>query len=217
MMQVEIRNDSIHIEGYVNVVERDSRVLPSPRGKFIEQVKAKTFQRALDRQDNVNLLFNHKADRQLGSTKDGNLKLWEDQIGLRAMADITDTEVIQKAKENKLTGWSFAFTTIKDSWSDGQDGMQHRYLEDITLPEVSILSVTPAYIATSIESRGEDTVITEHRNVEETIEIIDNSTKEELIKEEVREKVDEKVEKKPIDYSTTELELEILRIKQPRY
>lgn len=162
-MKVEIRNNSVHIEGYVNVVERNSRVLPSPRGKFIEQVKAKTFQRALERQGNVDLLFNHKSDRKLGSTKDGNLQLWEDQIGLRAQADITDAEVIQKAKDNQLTGWSFAFTTIKDSWQDGQDGMQHRTLEDITLPEVSILSVTPAYIATSIEARGEDTIITEHR------------------------------------------------------
>jgi len=207
-MKVEIRNNSVHIEGYVNVVERNSRVLPSPRGKFIEQVKAKTFQRALDRQDNVDLLFNHKSDRKLGSTKDGSLQLWEDQIGLRAMADITDAEVIQKAKDNQLTGWSFAFTTIKDSWQDGQDGMQHRTLEDITLPEVSILSVTPAYIATSIESRGEDTVITEHRNVEESVETVDNST-EEKPKEEVREKIDEKL----INYSLTELEIELLKLK----
>jgi HK97 family phage prohead protease len=204
-MKVEIRNDSVHIEGYVNVVERDSRVLPSPHGKFIEQVKAKTFQRALEKTDNVNLLFNHKEDRKLGSTKEGNLKLWEDNIGLRAMADITDATVIEKAKNKELRGWSFAFTTIKDSWEEGKNGIQRRYLEDITLPEVSILSITPAYIATSIESRGEETVITEQRNVEESIEIIDNSTPKEEKKEEKREN--------PIDYSLYEKEIELLKLK----
>ena len=177
-MKVEIRNDSIYIEGYVNVVERDSRILPSPRGNFIEQVKSKTFQRALERTDNVDLLFNHKSDRKLGSTKEGNLRLWEDSIGLRAECEINDPEVIEKAKNKELKGWSFAFTTIKDSWEEGKDGMQRRYLEEITLPEVSILSITPAYIATSIEARGEDIVINEHRNVEETIEIVDNTTKD---------------------------------------
>ena len=39
-MKIEIRNNSIVLDGYVNAVCRDSRVLPSPRGKFVEQIKA---------------------------------------------------------------------------------------------------------------------------------------------------------------------------------
>ena len=205
-MKVEIRNDSIRITGYVNVVERDSRVLPSPRGKFIEQVKAKTFQRALERQDNVDLLFNHMASRQLGSTKQGNMMLYEDNIGLYADCTINDPEVIEKAKNNELRGWSFAFTTIKDSWTQGENGLQRRYLEDITLPEVSILSVTPAYVATSIEARGEETVVKEQRFIEETLEIEDQTTKEEVKVEEKREET--------VDYSTYEKEIELLKLKQ---
>lgn len=202
-MKVEIRNNSVHIEGYVNVVERDSRILPSPKGKFIEQVKAKTFQRALEKSENVDLLFNHKQDRKLGSIKDGNVKLWEDEIGLRAEVDISDPEVIDKAKKKELRGWSFAFTTLKDSWEEGKDGIQRRYLEDITLPEVSLLSITPAYIATSIEIRGEDNIITEQRNIiEDSIEFIESQ-------EEKRENT--------IDYSIYETEIEILKLKQPRY
>jgi HK97 family phage prohead protease len=209
-LKIEIRNDSVHISGYVNVVERDSRILPSPRGKFIEQVRAKTFQRALERTDNVDLLFNHKSDRKLGSTKEATLKLWEDNIGLRAEADITDMEVIQKAKNKELRGWSFAFHVLPngDKWEEGKDGIQRRYLEDISLPEVSILSVTPAYIATSIEARGEEIILTELRNIEEDIEIEDNST---IIEEEKRE------ENPIIDYSIAEQELELLKIKQIRH
>jgi HK97 family phage prohead protease len=211
LLRIEIRNDSVHIEGYVNVVERDSRLLPSPHGKFIEQVKARTFQRALEKTDNVDLLFNHKSDRKLGSTKEGNVKLWEDSIGLRAECIITDVEVIEKAKNNELRGWSFAFQVLPngDKWEEGKDGIQRRYLEEITLPEVSILSITPAYIATSIEARGEDTIITEQRNVEESIEIVDNTTKEDPKVEETREN--------PIDYSLYDTEIELMRLTHPRY
>ena len=67
-----------------------------------------TFQRAIDRADEVKILLNHDYSRNLGSTKT-NLKLYEDNIGLRAIAEITDAEVIQKAKEGKLRGWSFGF------------------------------------------------------------------------------------------------------------
>lgn len=202
-MKIEIRNDSVHIEGYVNVVERDSRMLPSPRGKFIEQVKAKTFQKALDSGQNVELRFNHREERKLGSVKDGNLKLWEDSIGLRAECTISDPEVIEKAKNNELRGWSFSFVALKDSWEEGKDGIQRRYLEEITLPEVSILSITPAYIATSIEARDDNTVITEQRNIEDEPEVIDNSTKEEPEK---RENL--------MDYSQLDFELEMWKMKQ---
>ena len=44
MFKVEIRNDSVHIDGYVNAVERDSKVLRDDRGEFIEKVKAGAFQ-----------------------------------------------------------------------------------------------------------------------------------------------------------------------------
>ncbi|MFD1957316.1 HK97 family phage prohead protease [Paenibacillus thailandensis] len=195
-MKVEIRNDSIHIEGYVNAVERESRILPSPKGKFIEKVKAKTFQRALERQPNVDLLFNHDYNRKLGNTTEGNVQLWEDEIGLRAVVDINDPEIVEKAKNKQLTGWSFAFRVNKDSWTDGEDGIQRRTLEDIDLPEVSILSVTPAYIATSIEIRDEVATVIEHRNVDD-IEYV----------------VEEEVRNEPIDYSLFEYQIQINKLK----
>ncbi len=187
------------LDGYVNAVGRDSRVLPSPKGKFIEQIKPKTFQRALERADNVDLLFNHKKDRKLGSTKEGNLELYEDNIGLRAIATVSDDEVIKKAKNGELRGWSFGFYTNKDSWEDGPDGIQRRYLEDIDLLEVSILDKTPAYIATTIEQRGEEDVLAETRGEDFKAVIEDNSPEER--------------QKEQIDYSVYEKEIEILKMK----
>jgi hypothetical protein len=154
------------LDGYVNAVGRESRILPSSRGPFREQVVPKTFEKALQSTDDVELRFNHDENRKLGSTKLGNLQLYEDSIGLRAIATVTDEEVMEKAKAGKLTGWSFSFVDQKPNWQDGSDGIQKRYLEDIELLEVSILDKTPAYIATSIEARGEENVITENRSDE---------------------------------------------------
>jgi hypothetical protein len=42
--------------------------------------------------------LNHLNNYVLGSTKQGNISLWEDNIGLRAFCEITDAEVIKKQK-----------------------------------------------------------------------------------------------------------------------
>lgn len=162
-MKIEIREDKIILDGYVNVVSRDSRILPSSQGKFIEQIVPKTFERALSKADNVDLLFNHKNDRKLGSTKQGNLELYEDNIGLRAKCEVSDKEVIARAKEGKLSGWSFGFISLKDKWEDTKDNIKRRFVEEMELLEVSILDKTPAYFATSIESRGGDSMVVERR------------------------------------------------------
>jgi len=179
-LRIEIRNDSVIISGYVNATERNSRVMASPHGKFIEQVKSKVFQRALDNSSNIDILLNHNSSKKLGSTSEGNLKLCEDNIGLRAMATITDAETMQKAKDNKLIGWSFAFSANKDSWEDAKDGIQRRFLEDIDLKEVSILDNTKicAYEGTSIESRDEKSILIENRSFEDAGELVDCSTKD---------------------------------------
>lgn len=202
IMRIEIRGNQVLLDGYVNAVARESRVLPSPRGPFKESIIPGTFQKALDRTDNVDLRFNHDENRQLGSIKNGNLQLWEDNIGLRAIATVADEEIIQKAKDGKLTGWSFGFIDKKPNWQDGQDGIQRRFLEDIDLLEVSILDKTPAYIATSVEARGEDNVITENRNDAFKAEIEDLTPKKEEKREEVQP-----------DFFLFEKEIEIQKLK----
>ncbi|MCJ8008112.1 HK97 family phage prohead protease [Lederbergia wuyishanensis] len=197
-MRIEIRGNQVLLDGYVNAVARDSRILPSPRGRFIEQIKPKTFERALQKADDVELRFNHDVKKKLGSIKEGNLQLYEDNIGLRAIATVSDDEVIQKAKNSELRGWSFGFIDNDPDWQDGPDGIQRRFLKDIDLLEVSILDKTPAYIATSIEARGEEDVISENRSTDFKAEI------EDLTKEEQRENV---------DYSLYEKQIEILKLK----
>lgn len=108
-MRIQIRSDSVEIEGYVNAVGRDSRPMKdrSTGERFVEQIVPGVFTRALTRND-VDLLLNHDQERVLGSTKT-NLELTEDSIGLKARAIVTDKEVIEKARSGKLRGWSFGF------------------------------------------------------------------------------------------------------------
>ena len=168
-MRIEVRSDNnILIDGYVNAVARDSRIMPSINGEFVEQVVPGTFHKALSRATNVDLLLNHNESRKLGSIIEGNLKLFEDNIGLRAIATITDEEVIEKAIAGKLKGWSFGFYLNNDRWETYSKGIKRRFLEDIELLEVSILDDTknPAYIATSIETRDNKEVLREIRTAD---------------------------------------------------
>ena len=157
-MRVEVRNDSVFISGYVNAVERLSKpIRETLHGRirtFLERIKAGVFRNALKKNDNVLVLLNHDETRVLASTKDGSAELTEDNIGLRAEITITDKEVVQKAREGKLSGWSFGFIANDDEISnDGKDEI--RTVTDLDLLEVSILDDTkaPAYYGTSIEAR----------------------------------------------------------------
>ena len=167
-MKIEVRTDNtVRISGYVNVVGRDSRPLRDAQGIFIEQVVPGTFRKALSANKPVELRFDHR--RVVGGTSDGTLTLQEDNIGLRAEAIIHDEEVAEKARKKELRGWSFGFVKTKDRW-EGEDP-RRRYLEELELREVSILDVTPAYIATSIETRGEEKKLLEHRSAAQIDEI----------------------------------------------
>lgn len=166
-MKIELRNNGVHLEGYVNVPGRESRELHDLHGPFIEIIKPGTFGKSLEQRSDVGLMLNHK--RNLEPT---NWELYEDNIGLRALIDIDDPEVVELAEHNKLTGFSFGFVAKADEWDTTQE-VRRRTIDDLDLQEVSILSVTPAYYATSIEARGEDNVVHEQRSIEQTFEVDD--------------------------------------------
>lgn len=171
--RVEVRSDSVFIDGYVNAVERESKVLQDNRGKFKEVIKQGCFKRALESTDNVDVLLNHDNNRKLTSTAEG-FELYEDNIGLRAIGTITDKEVVEKARNNKLVGWSFGFYPTKENYEELSDGIEKRSVSEMVLKEVSILDSTkiPAYNATSIEYRDGETKRFEVRSVADEVKTI---------------------------------------------
>lgn len=159
-MKIEIRNAGreAHISGYVNAVERDSRVLPqsmcrTATGPFVEKVKVGAFAKAIADNPNIRMKFNHARD--IGGTADGTLKLTEDAIGLYAQAVVTDPEAVSAAQKGDFRGWSFGFRNPVDGWEPTNDeGIQRRNLSGFALDEVSILTKIPAYFGTSVEVRS---------------------------------------------------------------
>ena len=210
-MEVRVKEDSVEIEGYVNAIERNSKPLWSRVGQFVERICKGAFKKALKRNEDVHILLNHDWNRDLGSTKKGNLELEEDNIGLKAKATITDPEVIEKARNNELVGWSFGFQD-REVENTIERGMPYRAVKDLDLAEVSILDrrKTPAYDGTLIMARDEGAEM--HFRGEDFIDevSIKNEPVQENVQDEVREEPE--VEEKPkqqeivddIDYSKYE-------------
>ena len=219
-MEIRVKEDSVEITGYVNAIERASKPLMSRVGQFIERICKGAFKKALKRNDDVHILLNHDWNRDLGSTKKGNLELEEDNIGLKARATITDPDVIKKARNGELVGWSFGFQD-REVENTIEKGMPYRAVKDLDLAEVSILdkSKTPAYDGTLIMARdneselhfrGEDFIdeisIREemHNESENTVQSVENTHNEstDIVQNEKEPKQQEIVEE--IDYSKYE-------------
>ena len=123
-MKIQVRDDKVIIDGYVNAVERFSKPLTNKNGKkFIERIMPSVFQRAIEKNDAIKVLLNHNYDMELANTKDGSAKLYEDNIGLRAIVEVSDATVIEKAKQNKLRGWSFGFICNKEDEEINDNGI----------------------------------------------------------------------------------------------
>lgn len=156
-MEIRVKQDSVEIEGYVNAIERNSKPLMSRIGQFIERICKGAFKKAIKRNDDVHILLNHDWNRDLGSTKQGNLELEEDNIGLHARATISDPDVVRKARNGELVGWSFGFQD-RDVENSIERGLPLREVKDLDLYEVSLLdrSKKPAYDGTLVCARSKN-------------------------------------------------------------
>ena len=174
-MQITIRADSVEIDGYVNSVERKSKPLWSRIGQFVERICKGAFKRALERNDNVRIMLNHRKD--IGGQKDGNLELYEDAIGLHARATITDPEVVKLARDGDLVGWSFGFYDREVEQKRDENGYPLRDVIDLDLEEVSILDkrTTPAYDGTLVAVRSDEKSIFYGESFTEEIQLRDEN------------------------------------------
>lgn len=175
-MKLTIRNDTVEVSGYVNAVGRDSRPLRDADGYFVEQIEPGAFARSLAVRKPV-MLLNHDDERVLSTVEDG-LVVREDAVGLYARAEISDEEVVEKARAGKLSGWSFGFTPVQQT-EETKDGIRHRLVRNLDLIEVSLLddTRTPAYIATSVMTRDDGPDV-EVREMEDATEVVDERSEE---------------------------------------
>jgi len=200
-MRIQIRADSVEIDGYVNAVGRDSRTLTDEYGySYKEQISPGTFARALqvhkENGQQIPVWLNHNDSRVLGGT-DTNLGLEEDSIGLHAHVIIRDAEVVEKAKNKMLSGWSFGFIPL-DSTEEYTSSCHRVIRTEIDLIEVSLIddSMIPVYAGTSVHARADG------KNDQVLIRAMDNDAIYHFaIEQNAEPEKHTPVEKKPVDYS----------------
>jgi len=141
--------DGTTLYGYAAVFDSPSEPMP-----FVEYVKRGAFQKTIKDGADVRLLIDHEGV-PLARTKSGTLRLSEDERGLAVEADLDPmnpdaARIISAMKRGDLSQMSFAFRTIKDSWSDDRSV---RELREVQLFDVSVVTF-PAYEETVAEIRG---------------------------------------------------------------
>lgn len=178
-MEIEIRADGVHISGYVNVPGRESRPVITPRGKVIEVIEQRAFQRAIEKADNIIMLLDHDRNRVLASTKEKTLEAHEDEIGLRAEAVVTDPETVADAKAGKIKGWSFNMRKVKDQIEERANGLPLRIVKDFEMDEITlVMNKWPVYSATSVEIRAGEEDEVEQRAIDQEITVRELSEKQ---------------------------------------
>lgn len=134
--------------GYAAVFDSPSEPMP-----FVEYVRKGAFAKTLKDGADVRFLIDHEGV-PLARTKSGTLMLEEDERGLRVEASLDPMNpdaqrVISAMRRGDLSQMSFAFRTIKDSWSDDYSV---RELREVQLYDVSVVTY-PAYEDTVAELR----------------------------------------------------------------
>lgn len=125
--------------------------------RLVERVSPAAFSRAIQEGQNVRALFNHDPNQVLGSTKSGTLRLSVDAKGLRYEVDLPDTtagrDLAANIERGDVSGSSFSFRTIKDSFAKGAD-FNVRTLEDVDLYDVGPVTF-PAYQSATAGMRAD--------------------------------------------------------------
>lgn len=137
-------SDGMTFEGYAAVFNSPSQPLP-----FIETIKPGAFRKSLQGRHRMMLLWNHDTSQPLASTRNGSLRMVEDDYGLKVTATLPDTQlgrdVAHMIRTGLIDAMSFGFQVKKDSWS--ADGST-RTLEEVAIFESSLVSY-PAYEGTA--------------------------------------------------------------------
>jgi Escherichia/Staphylococcus phage prohead protease len=148
-----LANGQKQVSGYAIVWNSRSVDL----GGFTEICSPKMLNRTLKENPDVLMLRDHKQELLLGRTSAGTLSLNVDNVGLAFTVTLPQTAIGDDTYENvklrNLSGCSFGFTTMDDSFDYDADGNVVRTLLDIDLIECSITSF-PAYQKSSVFTRS---------------------------------------------------------------
>lgn len=140
---------TMRMAGYAAVFNEASLPLP-----FIEKIAPGAFTKTLQETPDVRLLANHEG-LPMARTKNGTMRLYEDETGLYFEAELANTQesrdLYTLVERGDVDQMSFAFRVIRQKWNDDRT---ERMLTEVSLADGDVSIVTyPAYPATSVEAR----------------------------------------------------------------
>lgn len=140
---------TMRLAGYAAVFNESSVPLP-----FKESIAPGAFRKTLTETPDVRLLINHEG-LPLARSKNGTLKLNEDDRGLYFEAELADTtearDIYKLVERGDVDQMSFAFRVIRQKWSEDRS---RRVLTEVSLSDGDVSVVTyPAYPTTKVEAR----------------------------------------------------------------
>lgn len=136
-------------------------------GSMYEYIKPGTFDKHLATKPDVYALINHDPEKVLGRTKNGTLSLEARSEGIHFTIKTPKTgvasDLYESVKRGDVTGMSFGFKAVKDTWSM-EEGKDCRSIHEAVLKEVSVVTY-PAYRATEIHARSIEAAVDEYRKL----------------------------------------------------
>jgi HK97 family phage prohead protease len=140
---------TMRLAGYAAVFNESSVPLP-----FKESIAPGAFRKTLTETPDVRLLINHEG-LPLARSKNGTLKLNEDDRGLYFEAELADTtearDIYKLVERGDVDQMSFGFRVIRQKWSEDRS---RRILTEVSLADGDVSVVTyPAYPTTTVEAR----------------------------------------------------------------
>ena len=145
----QAEDGTMRMAGYAAVFNEASLPLP-----FIEKIAPGAFSKTLQETPDVRLLANHEG-LPMARTKNGTMRLYEDETGLYFEAELANTQEARDlytlVSRGDVDQMSFAFRVIRQNWSKDRT---ERTLTEVSLADGDVSIVTyPAYTATSVEAR----------------------------------------------------------------
>ena len=126
--------------------------------RFKEQFKRGAFTESLTN-DDQKALWSHDTSKVLGRTKNGTLRLFEDDLGLRFELDLPDTtlgdDAYKSIKRGDVDGVSFGFSMLKQEWDESDPDNVVRTVTKAKLLEISPVAF-PAYPDSQVAARSHD-------------------------------------------------------------
>jgi len=148
-------DDGLTLDGYGAVFNEWTNIADQ-FGEFRERIAPGAFKRTLGMRMPV-LQFDHGAHPLIGSIPLGRItSISEDDHGLRVKARLSDNWLVQPVRDairdGAISGMSFRFRIVDETWGRGNDGMEERTIREVELYEVGPV-VFPAYEQTSVGVR----------------------------------------------------------------